>query len=410
MKQLESDELAAYRERARAWLAAHAPRFCGAHRKGLALEDDVALSRAWQALKAENGYACITMPKAYGGAGGTEMEKSIFAEEELAYDVPTYHVIGLSNPLPMFLRYASEQRRREIGPPSIRGDFVWCQLFSEPAAGSDLAALRLRAVKVEPDPARGRGEGWVLNGQKLWTSWAHIAKWGVLIARTDPAVPKHAGLTYFYLDMQSPGISIRPIRRTVGKADVCEVYFDDVFVPDDQRMGRVGEGFKLAIETLMIERYAVMDETANGTTLEQFVELARVARINAVPALEDGQIRAEIARVFVERQGLRSINRRAMAALAAGREPGPEGGLRKLLAARTRQRLGALALDLLGAEGVYLDPKGSAKTDFAWSWLDPSMRVAGGTDEILLSTLAERVLGLPQDHRPDKGVPFNQLA
>lgn len=409
MNTIESSHLAAYRARAGAWLAKHAPAFSGSARSGLGDEADVALARAWQALKAGYGYACITVPKCYGGAGGTEIEKSIFAEEELAYDLPTvYHIIGLSNPLPMFLRYASEERRREIGPPSVRGEHIWCQLFSEPSAGSDLAALRLRAVPVGADAGKGRGPGWLLNGQKLWTSWAHLAQWGLIVTRTDPTVPKHAGLTCFYLDMQSPGISVRPIRRTT-KSDVCEVYFDSVFVPDDQRMGAVGAGFKVAIETLMIERYAVSDETAGGVPLEQFIDLAGRTMLNGVPALEDGEVRAEIARVFVERQGLRSIHRRAMRAMAAGQQPGPEGAIRKLLLARTRQRLGALALDLMGAEGVFLDPLGSSKTDFAGSWLDPNMRVAGGTDEILLSTLAERVLGLPQDHRPDKGIPFNQL-
>lgn len=409
MNTSDQEHLALYRVRARVWLAEHAPAFCGTVREGLSLDDDVALSRKWQALKAEHGYACITIAKEYGGAGGTEMEKNVFAEEELLYNVPTYHVIGLSNPLPMFLRYASEDQRKKIGPPSVRGEYIWCQLFSEPSAGSDLAALRLRATFVEADAASGRPQGWLLNGQKLWTSWAHISRWGVIIARTDPSVPKHAGLTYFYLDMESKGIEIRPIRRTVGKPDVCEVYFDDVFVPDDQRMGKVGDGFKVAIETLMIERYAVSDETANGCTLEHFCELARNAQIDGMPALADGEVRAEIARVYVERQGLRSIHRRAMEALATGQDPGPEGAIRKLLIARTRQRLGELAIDLLGADGVRLDPLGSTKKDFAWSWLDPNLRVAGGTDEILLSTLAERVLGLPQDHRPDKGIPFNKL-
>lgn len=405
----EPEHIAAYRAAAKAWLAEHAPRFCGQHRRGLSLDADVALSRQWQALKADHGYACITVAKEYGGGGLTEIERNVFTEEELCYDVPLYHVIGLSNPLPMFLRYANAEQRARIGPPSVRGDHIWCQLFSEPAAGSDLAALRLRAVHVAADPATGRPEGWVLNGQKLWTSWAHIARWGVIVTRTDPTVPKHAGLTYFFVDMESAGISIRPTRRMVGKPDVAEVYFDDVFVPDDQRLGKVGDGFKLALETLMIERYAFSDESLNGTGLEQFIELAGSAKINGAPALADGEIRAEIARVYVERLGLRNIHERAMATMAAGREPGPEGAIRKLLLARTRQRLGALGLDLLGPDGVYLNPLGASLTDFSWSWLDPSMRVAGGTDEVLLSTLAERVLGLPQDYRPDKGIPFNQL-
>ncbi|PWK91908.1 acyl-CoA dehydrogenase family protein [Fulvimonas soli] len=396
------DALERYRLDARAWLAEHAPRFSGAVRRGLPLERDVALGRAWQALKAAHGYGAITLPKRYGGGGGTELQKIVFTEEELRYDLPVaYFSISLSNPVPIFLRHAPETFRQRLGPPAIRGEHIWCQLFSEPAAGSDLAALRLRAER--------QGDGWVLNGQKLWTSWAQIAQWGVIVTRTDPDVPKHAGLTYFFLDMRSPGISVRPIRRLVGHPDLNEVYFDNVYVPDEQRLGEVGGGFRVAIETLMIERYGITDETASSPALEALVELARRARLNGRPALADGEVRAAIARAYVERQGLRSIQKRAMEAIAAGREPGPEGAIRKLLLGRMRQQLGALALDLMGADGIRLDPQGESSRDFAHAWLDPSVRIAGGTDEVLLNTLAERVLGLPQDHRPDKGVPFRQL-
>lgn len=397
-----TNDLTEYREKARRWLAEQAPRFSGAIRHNLLLEQDVALSRAWQALKAEHGYAAITLPTAYGGAGGSELEKIVFSEEELRYDLPTvYFSISLSNPLPIFLRYASETFKQQLAAPAIRGEHIWCQLFSEPAAGSDLAALRLKAER--------QGDGWLLNGQKLWTSWAQLADWGVIVTRTDSSVPKHAGLTYFFLNMKSAGITVRPIRRLVGHPDLNEVYFDNVFVPDDQRLGDIGGGFKVAVETLMIERYGVTDEAADSPPLEAFVELARTARINGEPALRDAQVRTAIAQAFVERQGLRSIHKRAMSAIAAGREPGPEGAIRKLLIGRTRQNLGALAMDLLGAEGLRLDPGSQSSRDFTHAWLDPSVRIAGGTDEILLNTLAERVLGLPQDYRPDKGTPFNQF-
>jgi alkylation response protein AidB-like acyl-CoA dehydrogenase len=209
--------------------------------------------------------------------------------------------------------------------------------------------------------------------------------------------------------MKSPGVTVRPIRRLVAEPDLNEVFFDNVFVPDEQRLGEVGAGFKLAIETLMIERYAVTDESGYGPSLDSFVELASNTSIAGRPALEDGEVRALVAQVLVERQGLRSIHRRAIAALAAGQQPGPEGAIRKLLLGRTRQRIGAMALDLLGADGARLDPEASPTRDFARSWLDPSLRIAGGTDEVLVNTLAERVLGMPQDYRPDKGVPFNQL-
>jgi alkylation response protein AidB-like acyl-CoA dehydrogenase len=393
--------LDAYRRAAAAWLAEHAPRFSGAARHRLSFDKSLALARQWQAMKFDAGYAGITLPVEYGGAGRTELEKIVFCEEEMRYDLPlAYFSISLSNPLPIFLRHANESYRQRLSRPALRGEQIWCQLFSEPSAGTDLAALRLRAER--------RDDGWVLNGQKVWTSWAQISDWGVLIARTDPTVPKHAGLTYFFIDMKSPGITVRPIRRLVDEPDLNEVFFDDVFVPDAQRLGAVGEGFKVAVETLMIERYAVTDESGYGPTLDAFVQLARRARINGRPALSDGEVRSVIAQAFIERQGLRSIHARAVGALASGNTPGPEGAIRKLLLGRTRQRLGAMALDLAGADGVYFDPAASQVTDFARSWMDPGLRIAGGTDEVLINTLAERILGLPQDYRPDKGLPFNQ--
>ncbi|MGI4983478.1 MAG: acyl-CoA dehydrogenase family protein [Janthinobacterium lividum] len=396
-----ASDLQAYRDAAAAWLATHAPAFSGTARAGLGFDDDLKLGRAWQALKAGAGYAGITLPRTYGGAGRTELEKIVFGEEEMRYDLPTHYFgVSLGNPVPIMLRHASEAFRLRLGPPALRGEEIWCQMFSEPAAGTDLAALRLRAER--------RGDGWVLNGQKLWTSWAQVADWGVVIARSDPSVPKHAGLTYFFVAMDTPGITVRPVRRLVDDPDLNEVFFDDVFIPDEQRLGGVGEGFKVAVETLMIERYAVTDESGYGPTLDAFVALAAESLIDGRPALEDGEIRKVIARAFVERQGLRSIHRRAVTAMAAGKMPGPEGAIRKLLLGRTRQQLGALALDLRGADGVAFDAAASATGDFARSWMDPSLRIAGGTDEVLINTLAERVLGLPQDYRPDKGLPFNQ--
>lgn len=399
-------DLETYRSEARAWLAQHAPLYSGAARAGLSTEDDLALGRAWQKLKSEAGYACITLPRQYGGGGRGELEKIVFGEEELRYDLPTvYFGVSLGMPVPMMLRYATRDVRDVLLPRAIRGDDIWCQLFSEPAAGSDLAALRLRAMPAERDGITG----WLLNGQKVWTSWAQFAAWGIIVARNDPTVAKHAGLTFFYLDMTSPGIEVRPIRKLAGESEINEVFFSDVFVPDSQRMGEVGAGFRVAIETLMIERYSVSDESLSGPSLETFVRAAETARINGKPALEDGEVRALIADTLVERQGLRSIHRRALDAIGAGREPGPEGAIRKLLLGRRRQAIGAMALDLLGPDGVALVPGATTVQDFAWSWIDsPGPRIAGGTDEILRNTIAEKVLGLPQDHRPDKGVPFNQ--
>ena len=300
---------------ARNWLQEQAPDYSGKSREGLTMDEDLALGRRWQALKSEAGYACITLPRQYGGGGGTEMQKILFEAEEKTWDLPNiYFGISLGMPVPMLLRYGSEAVKDELLPKAIRGEHIWCQLFSEPAAGSDLAALTLKATRD--------GDGWRLNGQKLWTSWAQYSDWGIIVTRSDPTVPKHAGLTYFYLDMKSEGVEVRTIRKLAGESEINEVFFNNVYVPDSQRMGEVGGGFKVAIETLMVERYAVSDEACGGISAERFIDIAASTRIGSRPALEDGEVRRLLADTLVERQGLRSIHRRAMEAIAAGNEPG----------------------------------------------------------------------------------------
>lgn len=406
-KQSVSEELYQYRLEARRWLAKHAPAFSGEVRKGLSFEADLELGRRWQALKAQAGYAAINLPSEYGGGGKSELHKIVFGEEELRYQLPTeYFVISTAQVMAIFLRHGSDQDKQKLAPLAIRGEHIWCQMFSEPGAGSDLAAVRFKAVRETRDGI----DGWRLDGQKLWTSWAHVAQWGFLVARTDSTQAKHAGITTFFVDMTLPGITIRPIRRMAGHDDVNEVFFENVFIPDSQRLGPVGKGFNVAMEMLMVERIAgVYDESIGGVSLDKLISLAKDARLSGRAAILDGQIRAELAQGLIERQALRSIYRRAMATIEQGGEPGPEGSIRKLILGRARQRQGALALDLMGPSGAYMDPQGDFRTDFAWSWIDPAGRVAGGTDEVLLSTIGERVLGLPQDHRPDKSVPFNQI-
>jgi len=395
--------LGAYVSQARQWLEAMNPRFGGAARHGLSQEDDLVLGRAFQKAKSEAGYACITLPRELGGGGGTELQKILFGQEEDRFDFPTdYFAISLGMPVPMMLRYGDAEMVKRLVPPAIRGEDIWCQLFSEPSAGSDLAAVRTRAVRD--------GDGWRIDGQKLWTSWAHVADYAIGLVRTDPTVPKHAGLSFFWLDMKSPGITVKRIRKLAGESEINEVFLDDVHVPDSQRMGEVGAGFRIAIETLMIERYAVADDALGGPSLAEFASQAAHHRINGKPAIDDGQVRRVLADAIVERQGLRSIHRRALAAIAEGREPGPEGSIRKLRLARRRQIMGELAMDLMGAQGVILAPGASKAVDHAWSWIDlPGARIAGGTDEILRNTIAEKLLSLPQDYRPDKKVPFNQI-
>lgn len=388
-------ELDQYRQECRRWLAEYAPACLV--RDGMSTDEEIALARQWQSMKADAGFAAITLPTEYGGAGKSELHKIVFSEEEMRYRLPRqYFIISLSNALPTFLHYAqSEKLKRELGPKAIRGEQLWCQMFSEPSAGSDLAAVRLKAERD--------GDDWVLNGQKLWTSWAQIADWGVVLTRTDPTVPKHKGLSYFFVNMKTPGIEVRPLKRFTGDQDLNEVFFNDVRIPDSQRLGDINGGFMVAIHTLMMERYAVSSVNA---PLDEIIELAKHTTVGGKPAILDSGIRETIADTFVEQQGLRNIHRRAVQAISEGGSPGPEGAIRKLLMGESLLRAGKLAMDLQGPQGLRAD----SDSRFARSWLNaPVLRIAGGTDEVLKNTVAERILGLPQEMRPDKGKAFNEL-
>lgn len=396
-------DLDAYRIQVRAWLAGHTAEYGVEARRGLSEANDLALARRWQRIKYDAGYVGISWPQAYGGAGLSELHQAVFGEEEAKFNFGTsYFGISLGQPIPILLKYAPEDIRQRFAGPALKGEEIWCQLFSEPAAGSDLAGVRLKAVRD--------GDNWVLTGQKLWTSWAQYADFGVIVARSDPTVAKHKGLTYFWLDMKSPGISVRPVRLANGEHDVNEVFFDEVRVPDSQRLGPVGGGFGVAIDTLMIERYAAADEAGFGPTLDAFVARAKATTINGEPAIRDGRTQREIANAFRQQRALVAIRTKTFLALQQGAEPGAEGSIHKLVSMRLRQRMSAAAMDLEGAAGVELDPRAFPKDDWAHSWLTvPTLRIAGGADEMLLNTIAERLLGLPQDYRPDKAVPFDQI-
>ncbi|MCW1384754.1 acyl-CoA dehydrogenase family protein [Novosphingobium sp. KCTC 2891] len=393
-----------FRERAHAWLASVAPVYGRAARRGLTEEQDLALGRAYLAARFDAGFAGINWPIEMGGQGLTHIEKVIFDTEEMAYGMPTgYFAISLGMPVPILIRFCEDRawvRERVIR--ALRGEEIWCQLFSEPAGGSDLAGLRTRA--------EGDGNGWKLNGQKLWTSWAQYSDYGVIVARNDPTAQKHKGLTYFWVDMRTPGVEVRPIKLAGGDSHVNEVFFDDVRLEDSQRIGGVGAGFSVAMATLMIERYSATDSAGFGPHLDLFVDTVRDLEINGRPALKDARVRSTIARNHAMRAGLDSITGRAMLMLQAGMEPGPEGSLNKLVSVRSRQKLSELAIDLQGQRGFRFHPEASQKEDWGSSWINaPTGRIAGGADEMLLNTIAEKILGLPQDHRPDKGVAFNQI-
>lgn len=401
----DTPEEAAFRAEAVAWLSKNAKLKAdarGARRGDAGDKENVARAQAWQAKKADAGWACLLWPEAYGGRGLSSMHHVIFASEEAKYDVPRGACdSGLGMCGPTLMAFAGEADKRRYLPEIARGGEIWCQLFSEACAGSDLAGLRTRADR--------RGEDWIVNGRKSWISYAHAAQFAVLLARSDFKAHKHAGMTFFFLDMRSPGVEVRPLRQIDGGAHFCEVSLNDVRVPDAQRLGEVGQGWRVALTTLMNERMNV------GTTLvpdfEELLELARTTQLEDGPAIEDAAVRERLADWYVQARGLEYTRYRALTALSRGQTPAPEGSIGKLVSASKMQGIASFGLDLIGAGGAIIDEADLPMNAlFQRGMLQaPGARVGGGTDEILRNIIAERVLGLPGDVRVDKGVPFDEI-
>ena len=396
----DTPEEAAFRNEARAFLAANAEPKSRARpvlRLGDLGADAVAHCKAWQAKKADAGFAAITWPKRFGGREASPILQVIYHQEEDNYGVPRgLFEIGLGMCIPTMMAYAAPQQLDRYVRPALRGEEVWCQLFSEPAGGSDLAALRTRAERD--------GDDWIINGQKIWTSGAHLSDFGIIVVRTDPNVPKHEGLTFFFLDMKSPGIEIRPIHQMSGASHFNEVFFTDVRVPDVQRLGAVGQGWKVSLTTLMNERLAVGE--VHRPDVEDLVELAR-----SLMQSGNAAVRERIAEWYARTQGLKFTRFRTMTALSRGQTPGPENSIHKLVNASKLQDIASYGLDLMGMAGLVMDEDlAEAYAMFQQALLSaPSVRIAGGSDEILRNIIAERVLGLPADIRVDKNRPFNQV-
>lgn len=362
----------------------------------------LARAKRWQKLKYDHGWACLHWPKEYGGREATPIQRVIWSEEEGKYNVPTQPFsIGQGMCGPTMMAYAKDDQNRDLLPLMASGEDIWCQLFSEPAGGSDLANLQTRAERD--------GDDWVINGQKIWTSGAHYSDWGILVTRTDPTVPKHKGLTFFYLNMHTPDVEIKPIKQINGNSNFNEVFFTDVRIPDAQRLGEVGDGWKVSITTLMNERLAVGD--ANGADVADIFALARQAEIDGEPAIQNAAVRAKIADWYCQASGLKYTKARVISALSRGETPGPENSITKIVSASKLQEIGTFGLDLMEMGSIMTNPEqmpfdGLFHDAYMWA---PGIRVAGGTDEILRNIIAERVLGLPQDIRIDKDVPYNQV-
>jgi len=405
----DTPQEAEFRAQARAWIHDNAPHelrdeleTAGFGQPALRRGDVLAAGKAWQKRKFDGGWACLHWPKEYGGRGATPIERVIWQQEEGVYGkLSSPFLIGQGMCAPTMMTYATEDQKRRYLPPLASGESVWCQLFSEPVAGSDLAGLRTRAEK--------QGDHWVVNGQKIWTSGAHYSDHAILLTRTDPGVAKHDGLTMFFIDMKSPGIEVRPIKQVNGQSGFNEVFFTDLRIPDDQRLGAPGQGWKVSLTTLMNERLSIGAGMPTG--FPELLDFRSRFDTGSGLAIDDPAVRAKLATWAVRTSGLRYTAYRSISALSRGETPGPENSIGKLVAGQTLQEIAMFALDLQGQAGVMNDPATveAAGRFQAMLLRSPATRIEGGTDEILRNIIAERVLGLPADMRADRGLPFNQI-
>jgi alkylation response protein AidB-like acyl-CoA dehydrogenase len=389
----DTPEQAEYRANVRAWLEQHkaqAPPRSGSS------EDEAYINarRAWQRRLAEAGLAGVTWPPEYGGQGLGPIEQVTVNQELSEAGVPgILDVIGIGMLGPCIIAHGSEEQKGRYLGPMLHGDEVWCQLFSEPAAGSDLAAIQTRA--------RQDGNGsWTLNGQKVWTTNAQFASFGLLLARTDPDVPKHNGLTMFIVPMDGNGVTVRGLRQISGEAEFNEVFFDDVALDPEAVVGGVGNGWATALTVLMFERLTI------GFGSDSFGSPRRLAEMLAADevARADATVRQRLGHVITEMTAVRFAGYRALTALVRGQIPGPEAGLAKVTMVNAGVAAMDLAADVIGPEAFAADSEWGYLTSFL-----PGLKSAGGTEQILRNTIGERVLGLPAEPRLDKGVPFSEL-
>ncbi|MFG3208274.1 acyl-CoA dehydrogenase family protein [Streptomyces tendae] len=390
-------DAAQLRRRTRELLAAHPP----------AATDRLDFLRA----RFDAGLAWVHYPQGLGGLGAPRSLQAVVDAELAAEGAPDNDPrrigIGLGMAAPTILQYGTEEQQRRLLRPLWTGEEVWCQLFSEPGAGSDLAALGTRAVRD--------GEDWVVHGQKVWTSSAHLARWAILIARTDPDVPKHRGITYFVCDMTDPGVEVRPLRQITGEAEFNEVFLTDVRIPDSRRLGEIGDGWRVAQTTLNNERVAI-----GGTPIPR--EGGMIGKAAATwrerPELRTHDLHQRLLGLWVEAEVARLTGVRLRQQLAAG-QPGPEGAGMKLNFARLNQEISGLEVELLGEEGLLYDDWTMRRPELVdFTGRDAGYRylrskgnsIEGGTSEVLLNIVAERVLGLPAEPRTDKDVAWKDLA
>jgi alkylation response protein AidB-like acyl-CoA dehydrogenase len=389
-----------FRSRAREFLEQHADPV------GTERHDDeaatVARAKAFQGALADAGLAAITYPTELGGAGLDAAHQRVFDEESSGYELPSRQfMIGLGMCAPTLFEFGTDAQQRAYLPSLLRGATVWCQLFSEPGAGSDVASLQTRAERD--------GDEWVVNGQKVWTSGAHYSDFGLLVARTNTDVPKHRGISMFVVDMKTPGITARPLRQIDGHAHFNEVFLDDVHLPGDALVGEQDDGWRVAVAMLANERVAIgaggSSQQMGGDGYATLVALAR-----ARGCADDPVVRQELAELYSRERILSLLGQRIRAAFVAGRAPGPEGSVAKLATTILGKRGADLAMAMAGAGGLAWDATEGSGGEQAASFLfAPMLGIAGGTSEIQRNIIGERVLGLPKEPVVDRDVPFREL-
>jgi len=393
----DTPEQADYRAQVRAWLEQHsseAPVLDGPD----AIKDEaeiIAARRIWQGKLAEGGLAGVTWPKEYGGQGLGPIEQVICGQEIARAKVPgILDTIGVGMLGPTIIAHGDDEQKGRYLGAMLHGDEVWCQLFSEPAAGSDLAAVQARA--------RQQDDGsWRLSGQKVWTTNAQFASFGLLLARTDSDVPKHKGLTMFIVPMDAQGVTVRGLRQISGEAEFNEVFFDDVAIGADAVVGGVGSGWGTALTTLMFERVTIgLGGEGLGYNSTRFA----YAIADDERARRDPEVRRQLGEIASELLAVRFTGYRTLSALQKGQVPGPEAGLAKITIVNGAIKAGDLIADVLGPDALSENSQWAYMISFL-----PGLKSAGGTEEILRNTVGERVLGLPPAPRLDKGIPFSEL-
>jgi alkylation response protein AidB-like acyl-CoA dehydrogenase len=377
-----SDSERAFRDELRAWIAANHP---GPAPAGD--DEGFEFRREWQRRLHEGGWAGVSWPQEYGGRGATLIEQAIFNEELVRARAPQVaNVLGLAMGGPTVIAHGSEEQKRRYLAPILSAEEIWCQGFSEPDSGSDLASLKTRAVRD--------GDEWVITGQKVWTTIAHHAKWCMLVARTDPDAPKHKGLTYFLMDMRQDGVQVRPLRQITGEAEFNELFIEGARIPEENIIGGLGNGWAVAITTLMHERSTLAFGLQVGlqVALGELVErLGVLPGVNGGSAAENPLVRQRLGQLMIEAEALRLNAYRGLSSIMRHGVPGPEGSLGKWHWSEINQSLSELAMDAAGPRAML------AQDDWTYRFLRARANsIEGGTTEILQNIVAERVLGLPR--------------